>query len=302
MKEINKQVIWETKEKSDIDMTTTGTPLNVENFGLYTDRIIELLSSDDNINSALIKTLKQQEKWDKFNPSPYNEVMKLSKELHQILNNLKNTGVEIEIAKYRQAIDRIIKTIVTLVEKYETLALLDNKILPLLKQRNVIVDVASGIGRFINYFSAHFDSVIQIDFSEGNINKAKESHKHLTHVEYLAQNIMLTSFNNGEIDLIFGNWILQYLEDQEVEILLGKIHNWLKKGSIAFFREGIKTNFEGRVPSKSQNPAIFRNNANLYNEWFLKANFDIIDQGYIQTYKIIFNNPNQHYWILKKTQ
>lgn len=301
MEEINKQIIWETKEKSNIDMTTIGTLLNVENLGLYADRIIEMLSSDDSVNSMLIKNLKQQRKWDKLDA--YDEVMELSKEFPRILNDLKNTKVEIEVAKYRQSVDQIIKAIVALVEKYETLALLDNKALPLLPvvQRNVIVDIASGIGRFINYFSAHFDSVIQIDFSDGNINKAKESHKHLTHVEYRAQNVMSASFGNDEIDFVFGNWILQYLEDQEVETLLEKTHKWLKKGSIAFFGEGIKSNFEGRVPSKSQNPAIFRDNASLYNEWFLKANYDIIDQGYIQTYEVIFNNPNQHYWILKKT-
>jgi len=304
MEEVNKQVIWETKNKSDIDMTTTGTPLNVENLGLYVDRIIERLSSDDSVNSALIKHLKQQRSRDKFNPNPYNEVMRLSNELRQTLNDLKNTEVEIEIAKYRQLVDRIIKAIVALVGKYEMLVLLDNKALPLLPvdQRNVIVDIASGIGRFINYFAAHFDSVIQIDFSDGNINNAKASHKHLTNVEYRAQNVMSACFGNGEVDFIFGNWILQYLEDQEVETLLEKIHKWLKTGGIALFREGIKTNFEGRVPSKSQNPAHFRDNASLYDEWFLKAGFDIIDQGYIQTHEVIFNNLNQRYWILKKTR
>ena len=304
MEEVNKQAIWEQKAKSDIDMTTTGTPLNVENLGLYADRILELLSSDDRANSVPIKSLKQHRMWDKLNPNPYHEVMRLSKELRQTLNDLKNTGVEIDVAKYRQIADRTIKTIVTQFEKYETLALLDNKALPLLpvEQRNIIVDIASGIGRFINYFAAHFDSVIQIDFSEGNINRAKELHEHLTHVEYRAQNVMSASFGNGEVDWIFGNWILQYLEEPEVETLLGNIHNWLKTGGIAFFKEGIKTNFEGSVPSKSQNPAHFRDNASLYDEWFLKANLDIIDQGYMQTYEVIFNNPNQRYWVLKKTQ
>ncbi|MEN8219577.1 MAG: methyltransferase domain-containing protein [Pseudomonadota bacterium] len=299
MEEVNKQAIWETKEKNDVDMTTTGTPLNVENLELYADRIIELLSSDDSVNSALIKNLKLQRKWDKINA--YDEIMALSNKFHQV-NDLKNSELEIEVAKYRQTLDQIIKAIVALIEKYETLALLDNKALPLLpvEQRHVIVDIASGIGRFINYFAAHFDSVIQIDFSDGNINKAKASHKHLTHVEYRVQNVMSASFGNGEIDFIFGNWILQYLEDQEIETLLNNIYTWLKKGDIVFLREGIKTNFEGYVPSKKQNPAIFRDNASLYEEWFVKTNFDIIDQGSIQTYEAIFNNPNQHYWILKK--
>jgi len=304
MEEVNKQAIWEKKEKNDIDMTTSGTALNVENLGLYADRISELLSSDDSLNSALIKHLKQEKKWDKFNPNPYDEVIRLSKALHQTLNNLTNTGGEIEVAQYQQTADQIIKAIVTQFEKYETLALLDNKALPLLQvaQRNVIVDIASGIGRFINYFAAHFESVIQIDFSDGNIKTAKASHEHLTHVEYRTQNVMSAVFGHGEVDFIFGNWILQYLEDQEVKTLLDNIYNGLKIGGIVFFREGLKTNFEGRVPRKSQNPAHFRDNASIYDEWFLKANLDIIEQGQIQTYDVIFNNPNQHYWILKKTQ
>jgi len=286
----DKQHIWECKETDEVDMTTTGSALNPDNLALYGKRLSETFLSDDTF------TLSEH--------VPYLNTCE-SDARQTILDLLTDLRVALdtrEHGSYQQTADRLIRTLIAKLEKSEILSLLEDNVMTLLppEQRGVVVDIASGIGRFIPYFSEKFSSVVQIDFSEGNIRKARELHKDVDNVEYKTQNIMSASFGDRTLDWVFGNWILQYLEDHEVETLVSRSYAWLKPGGTVFFREGIKTNYEGAVPPKGENPAHFRSSEEIYNEWFRRAHFDIVKTGNLKTYETVFNNPNQRYWILKK--
>jgi len=271
-------------------MTTTGSALNPDKLTLYGKRLSETLLSNDTFTlSEHVPYLKTCER------DARQIILDLLKDLHVALN-LREHG------SYQQAADRLIRTLIAKLEKSEILSLLEDNVMTLLpkEHRGVVVDIASGIGRFIPYFSEKFRSVVQIDFSEGNIRKARELHKDRANVEYRTQNILAASFGERTLDCVFGNWILQYLEDQEVETFISRAYAWLKPGGTVFFREGIKTNYEGAVPPKSENPAHFRSSEEIYNEWFRSAKFDVVKSGHLKTYATVFNNPNQRYWILKK--
>jgi len=286
----DKQRIWECKETDEVDMTTTGCALNPDNLTLYGQRLSETFLSNDTFTlSEHVPYLNTCER------DARQTILDLLKDLHLALDPKK-------LGSFQQAADRLIRTLTAKLEKIEILSLLEDNVMTLLSQehRGVIVDIASGIGRFIPYFSEKFRSVVQIDFSEGNIRTAQELHKDIANVEYRTQNIMDASFNDRSLDCVFGNWILQYLEDQEVETLISRAYAWLKPGGTVFFREGIKTNYEGAVPPKNENPAHFRSSEEIYNDWFRRAQFDIVKTGNLKTYETVFNNPNQRYWILKK--
>jgi len=286
----DKQHIWECKEADEVDMTTTGSALNPDNLTRYAERLSEALLLPDTFTlSENISFLNTCERDTRQN------ILDLLRDLHHVLDPKEHVS-------YKQTADRLIRTLIARLEKIEILSLLEDNVMNLLPQehRGVIVDIASGIGRFIPYFSKKFRSVVQIDFSEGNIIKARELHKGIANVKYRIQNVMSASFDDMTLDCVFGNWILQYLEDNEVETLVSRIYVWLKPGGTVFFREGIKTNYEGVVPPKSENPARFRSSEEIYNEWFRRAQFHIVKSGNLKTYEAVFNNPNQRYWILKK--
>lgn len=286
----DKKYIWECKETDEVDMTTSGSALNPDNLTLYAKRLSEILFSKNIFSlSEHVSYINKVEQY-------------ADKKILDLLKDLNVALATREHVTYQQTADRLIRTIVAKLEKSEILTLLDNNIMPLLpkEQRDVVVDIASGIGRFIPYFREKFRSVIQIDFSECNIRKAQELYRDIKNVEYRIQNIMSASFDDSILDFIFGNWILQYLEDHEVETLVFRTYAWLKPGGVVFFREGIKTNYEGALPPKNENPAHFRSSEEIYNEWFRQAHFHIVKEGSLKTYDIVFNNPNQKYWILKK--
>lgn len=39
------------------------------------------------------------------------------------------------------------------------------------------------------------------------------------------------------IDFIFSNWLLMYLSDKELKVLIEKMLGWLRPGGFLFFRE-----------------------------------------------------------------
>jgi len=286
----DKKYIWECKETDEVDMTTSGSALNPDNLTLYAKRLFDTLLSNNTCTlSARVSHVNAVEH------GAGQKILNLLKELKRALET-KGT------LSFHQTADRLIRTIVARLEKSEMLTLIEHDVIPLLPQehRGVVVDIASGIGRFIPYFSKKFRSVVQIDFSECNIRKAQELYMDIVNVEYRTQNVMSASFDDSTVDCIFGNWILQYLEDHEVETLISRAYAWLKPGGMVFFREGIKTNYEGFVPDKNENPAHFRSSPDVYSKWFKRAQFHIVKEGNLKTYETVFNNQNQRYWILKK--
>jgi len=285
---------WELKENTEIDMTTTGSPLISDNIQLYATRLLDLGTISDN---------KFREIFEKI---PGSELQHLKDEISSTLQILRELHEPQNLSDYIQAnyitkVESLIKQIVAKLEHYEVCSILENVVLPLVhsEKRNIIIDMASGIGRYLDYFSSIFKHVVEIDFLENNIKIAKETHTELCNVEYCIDDVMRVNFKNNNINVAFGNWLLQYLHEDDILTLLSRLNKWLVPGGIVFFHEGIKTNFEGRLPDKKENPAIFRHSVDIYNGWFESCGFNIVQQGYLSTYLHVFNNPNQIYWILQ---
>ncbi|GJN15117.1 hypothetical protein PR202_gb02008 [Eleusine coracana subsp. coracana] len=77
------------------------------------------------------------------------------------------------------------------------------------------------------------------------------------------------TFENNSIDLIFSNWLLIYLSDEEVEKLVGKMVKWLKVGGHIFFRESC---FHQSGDSKRKvNPTHYRE-PRFYTKVFKECN------------------------------
>ena len=70
---------------------------------------------------------------------------------------------------------------------------------------------------------------------------------------------MLVGYYLGNVcsyDLIFSNWLLMYLSDEEVQHLALKMLSWLRDGGYLFFRESCYHS-SGDMKN-SENPTFYR--------------------------------------------
>ncbi|KAG2626003.1 hypothetical protein PVAP13_3KG279100 [Panicum virgatum] len=106
-------------------------------------------------------------------------------------------------------------------------------LLPSYKGKSVL-ELGAGIGRFTGDLAKEAGHILALDFIESVIKKIEDN----------------------SFDLIFSNWLLMYLSDEEVEKLVGKMVKWLKVGGHIFFRESC---FHQSGDSKRKvNPTHYR--------------------------------------------
>jgi phosphoethanolamine N-methyltransferase len=114
-------------------------------------------------------------------------------------------------------------------------------------------------------------------------------------------------FENNSIDLIFSNWLLMYLSDEEVEKVVAKMVKWLKVGGHIFFRESC---FNQSGDSKRKvNPTHYRE-PRFYTKVFKKCQsydndgnsyeLSLITSKCIGAYVKNKKNQNQLCWLWEK--
>ncbi|XP_062118017.1 phosphoethanolamine N-methyltransferase 2 [Humulus lupulus] len=121
-----------------------------------------------------------------------------------------------------------------------------------------VVELGAGIGRFTGELAQKAGQLIALDFIEDVIKKNEEINGHYKNVKFMCADVMSPDLNisHGSVDLIFSNWLLMYLSDQEVEKLAERLVKWLKVGGFIFFRESC---FHRSGDSKRKyNPTHYR--------------------------------------------
>ncbi|KAF3584738.1 hypothetical protein F2Q69_00031292 [Brassica cretica] len=115
------------------------------------------------------------------------------------------------------------------------------------------------------------------------------------------------NITDGSIDLIFSNWLLMYLSDKEVELLVERMVGWIKVGGYIFFRESC---FHQSGDSKRKsNPTHYRE-PRFYTKVFQECvtrdaagnsfELSMIGQKCIGAYVKNKKNQNQICWIWQK--
>ncbi|OMO51411.1 hypothetical protein COLO4_37682 [Corchorus olitorius] len=117
-----------------------------------------------------------------------------------------------------------------------------------------ILELGAGIGRFTGELAQKAGNVIALDFIESVIKKNESINGHYKNVKFLCADVTSPDLNfpEGSLDLIFSNWLLMYLSDTEVILVLNfgcltfvflvenlaqRMVKWLKVGGYIFFRE-----------------------------------------------------------------
>lgn len=77
-----------------------------------------------------------------------------------------------------------------------------------------------------------------VDFMADYVEKNRQRNGHNAHVEFLRADVTeLQLPTDQKFDVIFSNWLLMYLSDDEIKILTRNMLSWLKDGGYLFIRE-----------------------------------------------------------------
>ncbi|KAI9114028.1 hypothetical protein K1719_015279 [Acacia pycnantha] len=121
-----------------------------------------------------------------------------------------------------------------------------------------VLELGAGIGRFTGELAQKAGQLVAVDFIESAIKKNESINGHYKNVKFMCADVTSPDLHisEGSVDLIFSNWLLMYLSDQEVEKLAERMVKWLKVGGYLFFRESC---FHQSGDSKRKyNPTHYR--------------------------------------------
>ncbi|KAJ4973023.1 hypothetical protein NE237_006197 [Protea cynaroides] len=181
-------------------------------------------------------------------------------------------------------------------------------LLPSFKGKNVL-ELGAGIGRFTGDLAREAGQVIALDFIESVIRKNESINGHFKNVKFMCADVTSPDlkFSPDSLDLIFSNWLLMYLTDEEVENLVERMVKWLKVGGFIFFRESC---FHQSGDSKRKNNPTHYREPRYYTKVFKECQMDdgsgnsfelnLIGCKCIGAYVRNKKNQNQICWIWQK--
>lgn len=172
-----------------------------------------------------------------------------------------------------------------------------------------VVELGAGIGRFTSELAKSASKVVAYDFMEKLTEKNKKANGDLPNVEIYREDATKLQMEERSCDVIFSNWLLMYLSDEEVESLAQRALSWLDDTGMVFFRESCFKQ-SGDV-ERNSNPSHYRDP----NDYFCifdkvvwtdskgrKFRFELVNARCVETYVKIKKNQNQLTFKWKKVQ
>ncbi|GAA6093047.1 phosphoethanolamine methyltransferase isoform X2 [Tachysurus ichikawai] len=191
--------------------------------------------------------------------------------------------------------------------KYEIPEILE--ILPNLEGIDVL-ELGAGIGRYTRHFIDKARHVTAVDFMANFVEKNKEQNSHLGNAEFIQADVTQLEFPEKRFDLIFSNWLLMYLSDEELCSLAEKMLSWLRPSGYLFFRESCL--HQSGDCKRDFNPTHYRSSA-FYNHLMASVTwsesgenseksygFDTVLSKTVQTYIKMKKIQNQVCWLMQK--
>ncbi|KAK9115267.1 hypothetical protein Syun_022064 [Stephania yunnanensis] len=181
-------------------------------------------------------------------------------------------------------------------------------LLPPLKGKSVL-ELGAGIGRFTGELAKEADQVLALDFIESVIKKNESINGHHKNAKFMCADVTSDNLTitPESVDLIFSNWLLMYLSDDEVKSLVEKMVKWLRVGGYIFFRESC---FHQSGDSKRKNNPTHYRKPRFYTKIFKEctildasgnnAELSLINCKCIGAYVRNKKNQNQICWLWQK--
>ncbi|XP_041038019.1 phosphoethanolamine methyltransferase, partial [Carcharodon carcharias] len=163
--------------------------------------------------------------------------------------------------------------------------------------------------RFTGHLARMADHVTAVDFMEKFVAKNRELNSEHRNISFLQADITLLELPGNSFDLIFSNWLLMYLTDEELMHVTQRLLSWLRPGGYLFFRESCF--YQSGNLRRNFNPTVYRLPAD-YNHILTSGidgpekeggrlwGFEIVMSKSVQAYIKLKQNQNQVCWLLQK--
>lgn len=179
--------------------------------------------------------------------------------------------------------------------------------LPCIKGKDVL-ELGAGIGRFTGDIAKDAHRVTAVDFMQSFTDKNKEVNgAKFNNIEFVCADVTKLEQPHGSYDVIFSNWLLMYLSDEELEKLAMNMLQWLKDDGYLFFRESCYHS-SGDMKN-SENPTVYRQ-PQIYTDLFSAVKkqlpngdisaFEVVTKRSVEAYAKHKQNKHQFSWLWKK--
>ncbi|XP_078001094.1 uncharacterized protein LOC144453640 [Glandiceps talaboti] len=101
----------------------------------------------------------------------------------------------------------------------------------------VVCDLAAGIGRYTSLLAKKAKHVIAVELVESYTQENKEQNGHLGNIDFITSDVVNVKLQPNSVDLIFCNYLLQYLDDDETKQFVARALTWLKEDGYLFTRD-----------------------------------------------------------------
>ncbi|CAH3041219.1 unnamed protein product [Pocillopora meandrina] len=173
---------------------------------------------------------------------------------------------------------------------------------------NDVLELGAGIGRFTGDIAQEARHVTAVDFMQSFTDKNKEVNgAKFNNIDFVCADVTKLELPKGSYDVIFSNWLLMYLSDEELEKLAMNMLLWLRDGGHLFFRESCYHS-SGDMKN-SENPTVYRT-PQMYTEVFSavkvklpngnSSSLEVVTKRSVEAYAKHKQNKHQFSWLWKK--
>jgi len=177
--------------------------------------------------------------------------------------------------------------------------------LPSVKDKRVL-ELAAGVGRFTGELCKEAKAVTAVDFVQKFSDMNLEANNRHGNLQCLCADVTVLEQRPRSHDLVFSNWLLMYLSDEEVQRFATNAMLWLKPGGSLFFRESCFR--QSGNAARNINPTQYRR-PGAYTDIFsavtavedgTKYTFELRRMQPVQTYIKHKGNDGQICWLWTK--
>jgi len=172
-----------------------------------------------------------------------------------------------------------------------------------------VLELGAGIGRLTAELLKEAAEVIACDFMEKLIEENKKQNGQHSNVKFVTEDVTQLQCEPNSLDVVFSNWLLMYLSDHEIEVLIRKSLEWLNEGGVLFFRESCYRPSGDR--KREENPTHYRGVTSYFailDKVFFKSEdgkyykYKLINCANMKSYVQLKRNYGQIYWKLVKVE
>ena len=180
-------------------------------------------------------------------------------------------------------------------------------------EKQDVLELASGIGRYTQLISKVAKTVTAVEFMQEFHDSNVKLHAGQSHVKLLCEDVTKLEMEKTSQDLVFSNWLLMYLGDEEVKNLAKNQLKWLRTGGHLFFRESCFK--QSGDATRTSNPTNYRHPAfyvDAFRSMYIQESgpdkegrctisfFELLSSSSVNVYRKLKNNSGQVCFLWKK--